>query len=381
MQGLIIGGGIGGLCTALALQRQGIDARVFEASSVLGPVGAGIWVAPNAMRVLDWLGVANAVQRHGAPVARAQLFDHRGRLVNTLTGRDLEARFGYTITAIHRSKLHDALLAPLGNGAVELGKRCVSVRDVADAVHVTFEDGTDATGDFLIGADGLHSVVRHQLFGDVALRYAGETCWRGMADVPLPKHLRDGSVECWGIGRRMGFAQVGAGQVYWWATQRTAPGGRDRPDGVKRALMNAYADFPAGFPAILQSTPEPAIVRHDLFDLPNLPRWSRGRVGLLGDAAHATTPNLGQGGAQAIESAWVLAECLSRGGTIDSALERYETRRRPKADKIMRASWRLGRLAGVTNPVARALRNRLVTLTPRFVAMRQLAWVFRPPQE
>ena len=178
------------MCTALGLQQHGIDVRVLEASPVLGPVGAGIWVAPNAMRVLDWLGVAGAVQRYGAPVARVQLLDHRGQLLSTLAGRDLEAQFGYTITSIHRSKLHDALLAPLAKGTVELGKRCVSVRDDLDVVHVACDDGTEATGDFLIGADGLHSVVRRQLFPDATPRYAGETCWRGLADVQLPEHLR-----------------------------------------------------------------------------------------------------------------------------------------------------------------------------------------------
>ena len=374
--GIIVGGGIGGLCTAIALRQKGIDVRVYEVAPAPRPVGAGIWVAPNAMAVLDRLGIVDAVRQQGAAVARADVVDYRGNALTTMRGADLVRQFGYPIISIHRATLHRVLLDRLDRDRVQFGKECVAIRDEGDGVCVSFGDGTDASGDFLLGADGLNSGVRRQLFPSATLRYSGETCWRGLSRYDLPPQFRDGSLESWAPGRRFGLSQVGGGEVYWWSTLTTAAGGSDATTGVKPRLEELYRDFVSPIPDVIDHTPHDAIVRHDLHDLPPLPRWGTGRIWLLGDAAHAPTPNLGQGGAQAIEDAWVVADCLHTIPDIPTALERYGTRRMPKAHRVVRDSRRFGRLASMRSPLLCTVRNKLVRLTPNAVSKRYLTSLF-----
>ncbi len=169
---------------------------------------------------------------------------------------------------------------------------------------------------------------------------------------------------------------MGNGSVYWWATRRAQSGGED---GAQRKmdLLRTFQHFALPVRDILERTPDESIVRHDLYDVPLLTTWSAGRVALLGDAAHAPTPNLGQGGAQAIEDAGVVAQSLHRCADPAVGLREYEKIRKPKARRIVRDSWRFGRLAAVGHPVLRALRDGLLRLTPVFVARRQLESIFR----
>lgn len=231
--GVIVGGGIGGLCAAVALRRAGVEVRVYEAALSVSAVGAGIWVAPNAMEVLDRLCLAEAVVARGSAIAQVRLFDRRGTVLSAFQGSYLRERFGHTIASIHRAELHKVLLDCLEEDIVVFGKQCTSFHEDDVGVHVFFADGTTIAGSFLIGADGLQSTVRKQLFPTSRLRYSGETCWRGVAQAELTGDLHDGTAECWGGGRRFGFSQIGREAVYWWATQTTAPGGTDGKGHVK----------------------------------------------------------------------------------------------------------------------------------------------------
>ncbi len=170
---------------------------------------------------------------------------------------------------------------------------------------VRFSDGSATQADLLIGADGLHSVIRQQLFPSIAVRYSGQTCFRGIASFTLPPQLARTCQEWWSGEYRFGFSAIDAQHVYWFAPM-LAPTGRPETFAELR-LENRYAAFPALVPALLRHTPPTEIIRTDLYELPSLPYWRQGRVVLLGDAAHAMTPNLGQGGAQAIEDAVVLS--------------------------------------------------------------------------
>ena len=375
--GVIVGGGIGGLCTAVALRQAGVEVRVYEAAAAAGAVGAGIWVAPNAMEALDRLGLAEAVAARGSAIAQVRLFDRRGTVLSTVQGSYLRERFGHTITSIHRAELHKVLLACLEEDIVVFGKRCQSFHENDAGVHVSFDDGTTVAGLFLIGADGLESTVRKQLFPTSRLRYSGETCWRGVAQTQLTGDLHGGTAECWGRGRRFGFSQIGQGAVYWWATQTTAVGGSDDRSTVKTQLSHRFRDFMSPIPELLEATPPDSIIRHDLCDLAPLTSWGTGRVALLGDAAHAPTPNLGQGGAQAIEDAWVLGQSFEATDDYALALRRYERVRKAKATRVTQESWRYGKLASTANPVLCAVRNLLIRMTPTAVSRRYLGWLFR----
>jgi 2-polyprenyl-6-methoxyphenol hydroxylase-like FAD-dependent oxidoreductase len=379
---LIVGGGIGGLTAAIALRQKGIDAHVYEQAAALEPVGAGILVPPNAMQILARLGLADAVRAGGVEIERAEIRDHRGRRLQTIDLADAARRHGAPIVALHRARLHATLLAHLPDDAVHLGARCIDVAHrgdgVAGSVDVRFEDGRTASGAVVVGADGVHSVVRESVAARARPRYSGQTAYRGLARFRLPDAYRACGAEVWAPGRRVGFATIGEDAVYWFATFDAPPttGRGEAPDLVAR-----LADFDAPIPDLVAATDARCVLRTDLYDLAPLATWHAGRIVLLGDAAHASTPNLGQGGAQAIEDAWVLADRLAAAPDgsaheIERALAAYERRRAPKADLVVRQSRRIGHMAHLANPVGRELRNALMRLTPAAAMRRQIDRIY-----
>jgi 2-polyprenyl-6-methoxyphenol hydroxylase-like FAD-dependent oxidoreductase len=222
----------------------------------------------------------------------------------------------------------------------------------------------------VIGADGLHSRVRRELFGDEPLRYAGYTAWRGIC--ARGDLVQEGQTsETWGRGTRFGIVPIGHGPAYWFAVLTTPAGGRDEPGRARESLLRHFGDWHAPVRALIEATEETAIMRHDLFDRMPRETWSRGRITLIGDAAHPMTPNLGQGGCQAIEDAVVLAEELDK--TKPDAFARYEKRRLSRANGFVQASRRMGALAQLENGAARTLRDWLMRLTPDSVATAQIA--------
>jgi 2-polyprenyl-6-methoxyphenol hydroxylase-like FAD-dependent oxidoreductase len=373
---LIVGGGIGGVTAALALARKGIDAPVFEAAPQLRPVGKGIWVPTNAMQVLQRLGVAAAVTRAGWPLERIQLRTLRGVLLD-VDLRRYQEMFGHTTISIHRAALLDALAGALPPGALRLGKRFVGFAEDAGGVTARFDDGTEDRGDALVGADGIRSAVREQLFPGVPLRYTGQTCYRGVTRMDLPPGLEHVCWEVWGGACRFGFSAVGPGQVYWFAPV-SAPPGAPPPEGPLAGwLAEKYAGFPAPVSDVLRGTPEDEVIRTDLYDFAPVRQWCRGRVALIGDAAHAMTPNLGQGGAQAVEDGCALAEKLAAGGPVGEALRQYEALRLPKVRRLVKSAWRFGRMAHWRPRWLQALRNFVLRCTPRRLNERQLEWLYR----
>ena len=376
MDVLIVGGGIGGLTAAIALGRSGFDARVFEAADAMREVGAGLWVPTNAMLVLERLGVSAAVRDAGLVVEHAELWDYRrGRLQTSALG-ELGRRNGAPTVAIERPMLQRLLAGYLGADHLRTGKECREIRQIGDVTRVTFADGSTEDARVVVGADGVRSTVRGALFPDRPLRYSGHTSYRALVDYRLDDEMQGTTREIWGRGTRFGFSQVGERQVYWFATMPAPADERDTP-GLKSRLEELFAAYPPPAPALLAATAESALIRTDMFDLPPLPTWHRGRVALLGDAAHASTPNLGQGAAQAIEDAWVLADRLAEVTAPEAALAAYEHMRMHKANLVTTRSWQMGKIAQLRNPVARAARNALMRRVPVRVSNRQLDALYR----
>jgi 2-polyprenyl-6-methoxyphenol hydroxylase-like FAD-dependent oxidoreductase len=226
--------------------------------------------------------------------------------------------------------------------------------------------------DLIIGADGLRSNVRDYVAPGNALRYSGQTSFRAVALLNLPKAFMKTSREIWAAHCRFGYAAIAPGEVYWFAALDSAAGQTQSPAETLAQLRKLLATFPAPVNRILDATAPTDILRTDMYDLPPFEGWSRGRVVLLGDAAHATTPNLGQGAAQAIEDALVLADQIANSTRLRDALKSYEEIRQPKTRFIVEQSWRIGRVAHVANPIGRAMRNLAVKFTPASVARRQL---------
>lgn len=365
---LVAGAGPGGLAAAVALARRGFPVRVFERHPEVRAAGAGLTLQINAIRMLDALGLGDAAVAAGTPLEGGAIETAAGALLQPSEFSALTQRFGRPGIGIHRGALADLLAAALPPGALALGAGVTGFREEGDTVVVTLSDGREERGAALIGADGIHSAVRRGLFGDIPPRYAGYTCWRGLAEHPLGGARL---FERWGAGRRFGLVPISRTTTYWFATRNAPPGGADGAD-VKAELHGIFAGFAAPVPTVIDATPAAAILRNDIVDLPVLPAWTRGRVTLLGDAAHAMTPNLGQGACQAIEDAVVLAHRLATVPDVPAALLAYEAARRPRAADVVRRSDQLGRIAQWENPLACALRDALVRLTPASVGERQM---------
>ena len=365
---LIIGGGIGGLATAIALTQIGFTVEVFERVTLLREVGAGLSLWANAIKALDYLGLASAVRALALPEAAGGIRTPSGALLMQTANAQLAAQFGELSVMVHRAELHDQLRQAFGQ-EIHLGMECVAITEEGTGVRVRFRNGEEAFGDLVIGADGLHSAVRAALHGPQPPRYAGYTAWRGVVGFEINR-LQIG--ETWGAGARFGQIPMQGNRVYWFATQN-APAGQHSPDGEKAELLRLFGNWHNPIRALIEATPDAAILRNDLYDRPPLKRWGRGRITLLGDAAHPMTPNLGQGACQALEDAVVLAKQVQSTADIPTALRAYEAARIPRTTMIVNQSCQVGQVGQWANPVAVAGRNWLVKYLLARVQYRQFA--------
>ncbi|WP_261300865.1 FAD-dependent monooxygenase [Paenibacillus andongensis] len=378
---IIIGAGIGGLTTALFLQKQGWEIAIYEKKIELSEFGAGIVLAANAMHVLTVLGLSEQVRVAGAKVGMAEIRSWDGKPITSVPVSKQAAQYGTYSYLIHRAKLQTILFQQLNERAtVYLNKKLITFEQDPHQVVVRFEDGTEDSGHILIGADGIHSQMAHLLFGIDQLRYSGFRAFRGITSFLDNRYIPEvgGGFEAWGRGRRFGFSQIGEGQVFWFAAINAASG-----TGVERKkdyVLQQFEGWHHPIERAIQSTDERSILTHDIHDRNPLERWSRGRVTLLGDAAHPMLPNLGQGGAQAMEDALVLARCLEgismlSLSSVTAALHSYESSRKPRTNQVARQSRRMGRIVQMSNPAAIMLRNQVLRLLPDEVQMKQLDWL------
>jgi 2-polyprenyl-6-methoxyphenol hydroxylase-like FAD-dependent oxidoreductase len=364
VKALVVGGGIGGLSAGIALARAGTAVEVFERAPEIREVGAGISLWPNAVRVLDALGVGAALRAQGTLQMEGAVRDPRGRVLLAVSLRDLERESGGPTILLHRGTLvgilRDALLSLSGRASLRLAAQFVGLEQRGRRVVARFADGSVAEGDLLVGADGLRSAVRAATFPAARPVYAGYTCLRGLARLESPVDLCG---ETWGPGARFGFVPLGDGRWYWWATWNAPEGEPLEPEQRKRAALDAFRGWHAPIEELIQRTDPDAILHDDLRELAHLPWWVRGRVALLGDAAHAMTPNLGQGACQAIEDAAVLSRCLATGAPVEDALDLYVRLRRPRALAAQRDSRSFGTFGQLASPLLCHIRDALTRAT------------------
>ncbi len=370
---LIAGAGIGGLATAAALRKVGIEAELFEQAPELREVGAGVGLWSNALASLDELGAGEEVRAATLPVRSMVAARPDGLATATVRLDDLGPDFaGAACRFVPRPTLLSALARQVPGEGVHTGDGVEAAESGGAFVHIRLKSGWMQEGDLLVGADGLHSVVRSMVVGRDRIRYSGQTCFRGLSPMPPPnpKEMR----EIHGRGQRGAVCPVDARQVYWWVAHN-APLNEIVPPEERRAmLLERYRGWPFGLPEAIAATPEGGILQNDLVDRKPARRFARGRVVLVGDAAHPTTPNLGQGANMAIDDAVVLARALRDEDGLPAALARYERERVERTRLIVKRSWAFGRLFRWSSRPAVKLRETLVRRTPARVMTEALRW-------
>lgn len=372
---IIIGAGIGGLTTAIALRRLGFLVDVYEQSPHIREVGAGIWIAPNAMKVYAELGLDEIITHAGFPLSRISITDVKRKKISTVDCARVKQRHGFTTISIHRAVLQKLLSEEIPSENIHLNKTCIGYKQTDVEVSAIFNDGTVVNGDVLLFADGIHSAGRKQLLPDNTLRYSGQTCWRFIADIALdnPSHM----FEIWSQkkGVRVGYSPINNNQVYVFITEHTAAGQPHNRSSVKSYLSHLCNDFDETVQHIIQLADPEKIIRSDLFDFAPVHRWVDGRMALLGDAAHATTPNLGQGACQAIEDARIIAQVLSGEDNIPEALAKYQNKRIEKAHYITNTSWTFARLTNTTG-LSKSIVKFMLRMTPERISEKQMDKVY-----
>jgi 2-polyprenyl-6-methoxyphenol hydroxylase-like FAD-dependent oxidoreductase len=367
---VIAGAGVGGLSLAAALKRSGRDVIVLERARSLERGGAGISVQANAVKALREIGLADAVVAAGQILRKIEIRHYKGRVLARPSAVELERRFGAPMVALHRGRLLDVLSEAAGEGTVKYGFGVATYEQTAKDVTAVAEDDREVKGAILVGADGLWSRVRAKLVGDGPPRYAGYTSWRGIVDAA--DLVEEGySSESWGIGQRFGIVSIGRGQVYWFATANAKLAEKDAADPVD-ALLLRFRGWHAPIEHLLARTWKERVIRTDIQDRAPIRRWSDGRVVLLGDAAHPMTPNLGQGGCQAIEDAVSLGRVVGEHDDVTAAFRAYEAARVDRANDLVRRARSFGELAQWSGGLRRFVRDTAVRLTPEALFMKQL---------
>ncbi len=373
----IIGGGIGGLTTAIALQKRGFTGvTLYEAAPEIRAIGAGILLAANAMTIFDRLGIAEQIRVAGNVLESVNIANHHGKILSKVDLSKIIQKYGNGTVSIHRGKLQQILLENVGKNTVLQGKRLKSLKNTEGGTLLDFEDNTTAEADIIIGADGIHSVVRSQMMGDIPLRYSGQTCWRGIITMKLdnPK----ASVEMWGThgGLRACVSQVSETEVYWYVTLKHAADLKLSAATTKPFLLNSVSEFNSSIQKAVQLTDSQDILHNDLNDFKPIKTWYKDNIVLIGDAAHATTPNLGQGACQAIEDAFSLANCLADTPSVQMAFQQFQNARITKTTFVVNTSYQLGQLNNIGGFFGYRLRNLLMTLAPNSVAEKQFDYLF-----
>ena len=383
---VVVGGGIGGLSLARELTRRGLDVTVLERAPKLATVGAGIIVNPNAMAVLERNGLAESVRAQSCPYVARDTHDHRGRRLATRDYRRLYATGRLAEGAlVHRAHLQQCLHDGLPAGVVHYGVKVGALAAGREGVRVE-TDGGEVTGDVLVGADGIRSDVRARFFGSKEPVYLGYRSHRFVVE------NRDGLrhfTEFLGRGQSLGLVPIGGGQLYVWTTfgspRESQAWGLESGDAFRR-LFARFTD-PHVSRALEQVTSTEHVIATDIEEVRQDP-WVAGRVVLLGDAAQAITPGMGQGAGMAMEGAAVLAEELARvdrgDWTLAQALQGYARRRQPRVDAIGRLSRAVIERGQLTSPLSCWLRDRRIRREGRLAERteatleRLLAW---PPRE
>lgn len=364
----IVGGGIGGLTTAIAFEKLGQSVTVFEASPSIKPVGAGLGLGGNAVGAFKVLGIEKAVIAKGRLLQNFPILDQNGKVISNVNSGKIKSRFSIENFSIHRANLHAVLMEHIKHSEIQQNKRLAKITQSGSAYRLEFEDNSHAMADIVIGADGVHSRTRSYVNPTSKIRYAGYVCWRAVTESAI--EIESG-FETWGKNGRFGAVPLSNNRIYWFLCINAASPNQHK-DFTMDDLARLFQGYHDPIPQIINSTPSEALIYNPIIDLEPQPRFAKERVLLIGDAAHATTPNLGQGACQAIEDVAVLYQILQKEPDYEQAFETFEKRRIKRTHFIVNTSYRVGKVAQMDNPFFCALRNALFRAVPPAVSNKQL---------
>jgi 2-polyprenyl-6-methoxyphenol hydroxylase-like FAD-dependent oxidoreductase len=372
---VILGAGIAGLSAAIALKNIGIEALVVEASKTIRPVGAGLSLAANAMEALRHLKISEEVVKKGRELESFTLFDKSGKVIKRVKTQPTQSTTSVKNFTIHRAKLHEVLLSKISPENILTGKRSISMSETSEGIQINMEDGTTLQTQYLIIAEGIHSPLRKIIASDTNVRYSGYTCWRGIVD-NSELNINETS-ETWGKEGRFGIVPLADNQIYWFVCKNNMEQNSDFKNYTLDELANNFKEYHHPIVNMIRATSPENLIWGDICDIKPLQKFAYGNVVLIGDAAHATTPNMGQGACMAIEDAVILANCLTKNSRVSEAFMSFEKRRLTRTHKIVNDSWRLGKMAQVENDFLATLRNMAFRLMPQRLYERKMEAVYQ----
>jgi len=366
----IIGAGIAGLTTAISLEKIGFSVQIYEQASEIRPVGAGITLAHNAMQVYDKLGLKDDISELGNPISSMNVTTPDLIPMSKVETKCFDDKYSVNPVAIHRGELQNLLVKKLKNTRIHLNKKLVEIKG-GRSISLLFSDDTEIKFDAVIAADGINSIARNVIFKENTIRKANQMCWRGISDINLSSKYQSELNEAWGKGSRFGFVQISPGRVYWYALLNN-----NSEENTPNIFSYNFKEYHQVVKDIISRTDTSKIFKDEIQDLEPISSWVQENICLVGDAAHATTPNMGQGACQAIEDAYVLSHCLDN-YPINVAFSRYEQLRMKKAKTVVSLSWRLGKISQLQNPTLIAIRNFSIKLIPSIFNRIQLDKIYK----
>lgn len=342
----IIGAGLGGLAVAIALRKLGYDVQVYEKAQDFRPIGGGLGLLPNGLNFLDAIepGIVETIKNSGCEVRKSVVKNTQGEIIRTNPRSSFQDKYGQPLITIWWWHLQQILASKLPAESIHLNHRCIGFEQDDHCVSIYFENGEKVSADLLIGADGINSAIREALIGDGKPRYLGNMSWRTVIkynqELLNPGEL--GFVK--GNQEFMYLLNLGDDYIYWGYRKLSSDYlvSQDAAE-VKSRVLDQLADWGESLRSLVEATPAERIFESPICDRLPLKYWSRGRVTLLGDAAHPMSPSVGQGANSTFEDAYELALCCSQASSIQEALARYEQRRIPRT-QLMQTRAALGEM-------------------------------------
>ena len=374
----IIGAGIGGLTTALAFEKLNIPYHLYEKSDAINAIGAGIWLAPNALKVYEWLGILDQIKEAGNSIDRITIATADLKPLTDSKQDEAKEEYGYSTIAIHRAELQKVLSKNVPKTNISWGKGLESYTETTEEVILQFLDATTTSVNYLIAADGINSVIRKQLVPESEIRYSGQTCWRGVTNFKLPVDFNHRGLEMWGKQTRFGISKLSKDKTSWFAVVKSKPFLTDNKETLKDDLLKKYEDYTTVVKDLIANTDTSNILRNDIIDLKPIKKWYSNKVCLLGDAGHATTPNMGQGGAQAIEDAYFLAKIIAEEKTENTFAE-FQNTRYKKVSSIVNQSWLTGKVAHLG--FGASIRNMVFRSMPKSMIDKKMHYIYTLDKE